>query len=276
MLIFENMSFSFRPEIYLELMPKTEKNRQLEFLSKEFNQLGLGMEKTVVFVDTINATTELNVNLRRTLTMEGVVGINPSNNTPIYASEHFSSCTPKKAKERIIRDFQDPDGIIRILFCTISYGMGMDNKTIRRVILYDVDKRATAIWQKIGRACRDGEVGKAIFMLGKTGSKTGKNIIESGKCIRHAILSQLIGYTAKGVDADACSCFKAACQCIKCSCCSECRADCRCRSSEVAVFGDYADSSSDCSAESEYEAQPDSESIDVEFGISCMTQLNIN
>jgi hypothetical protein len=90
----------------------------LEFLRKEFLEKGKEMKRTVFFVDSIAKTHELNIKFRGMLPNKGKVG------DGWYISEHHSSVTEDEAKRDIKTDFADELGHTKVLFSTISYGMG--------------------------------------------------------------------------------------------------------------------------------------------------------
>jgi superfamily II DNA helicase RecQ len=100
----------------------------------------------------------------------------------------------------------------------------MDNPTIRRVVIYNVGKNAFDLWQKIGRACRDGKRGEAIIMVR---GRAGGGMFTKGVCIRHCILSKLMGYN-KLKTVSLCKCKKSSCECSLCCCCEVCVLKCSC------------------------------------------------
>jgi superfamily II DNA helicase RecQ len=113
----------------------------------------------------------------------------------------------------------------------------MDNKTIRRVVVYDVDDQPTSLWQKVGRACRDGNNGTAIFMKGRNQTNFGKGIFTPTVCLRESILSKLLGYI-KRTAKNQCTCKSPHCSCNLCSCCTECAKKCSCRCLEEGISED--------------------------------------
>jgi hypothetical protein len=91
------------------------------------------MEKTLVFVDSVTKTHTLSGEFRENIPDCGKVYLNPLHFE--YVSEHLSAWTPDGAKSRIIKDFSDPNGIIRILFSTITYGMGNESMLHRATVV---------------------------------------------------------------------------------------------------------------------------------------------
>jgi hypothetical protein len=87
-------------------------------LKTEFLAKGRGMTRTAFFIDSVRKTSELNIKFRGMLPNKGRVG------NGWYVSEHHSAVTEDEAKSDIKSDFEDENGYTRVLFSTISYGMG--------------------------------------------------------------------------------------------------------------------------------------------------------
>jgi hypothetical protein len=139
------------------------------------------------------------------------------------------------------------------LFCNnqviliFIYTKGMDNQTIRRVVVYNVGKNPFDLWQKIGRACRDGKQGEAVLMVR---GKSAGGLFVKGVCMRHCILSKLMGYT--GMKSPSfCKCSKKNCQCTLCKCCEVCVLKCSCSQKSATRSQDWSSASE--SSESEIE-----------------------
>jgi len=67
------------------------------------------------------------------------------------------SCSPPSNKEAVLKSFQDPMGVIRILVATIAFGMGVDCSPVHRTIHFGPSKNLEAFLQETGRARRDGK-----------------------------------------------------------------------------------------------------------------------
>jgi len=109
---------------------------------------------------------------------------------------------------------------------------GIDNKTIKRVIIYDTTRCSKSqIWQEIGRCSRDNSPGEAIIFQSVNTTKV-KNLsgeqFDSKICLRDTLLNELMGYE----NINWTNCDKShgddKCNCTSCKCCSSCQSMCMC------------------------------------------------
>ena len=120
---------------------------------------------------------------------------------------------------------------IRILFCTIAFGMGVDIPDIRRVVHWGCSKSVMSYWQEVGRCGRDGLPAVATLYPLPTSlmnaTRTSEDMLKWGRsarknveCLRRTILAhfELVGGSK----------FKPFTQngCTKCQCCSYCKSTC--------------------------------------------------
>lgn len=213
-----------RPEIFLELRKREGFEKSLQFIIDDTREKGQSATKTLVFVRGINKTHEFNFNFRRMLTDKGRIR-SEDGEKPKYLSEHFSSVTEPTTRERITTDFAKEDGYIRVLFSTISYGLGINNPHIETVVIYDSDPVKSSLWQKISRGSRNGKQGKAIIFAESDKPKSN-SFFKPGVCMRHTILSGLSGYKSRDDSSHSCTGYKEICS--RYMCCSICRVKCSC------------------------------------------------
>lgn len=68
----------------------------------------------------------------------------------------FMSATDQTVKESIIKSFCTQDQQLRIVICTIAFGMGVDCINVRQIVHWGVASDVESYVQESGRAGRDG------------------------------------------------------------------------------------------------------------------------
>jgi len=71
--------------------------------------------------------------------------------------EMLHSCSPLSNKEEVLKSFQDPKGVIRILVAPFAFGMGEDCRAVHRTVHFGPSKNLEVFVQESGRAGRDGK-----------------------------------------------------------------------------------------------------------------------
>jgi len=95
--------------------------QDLRILINDYMKRGSTMDKTLFFIDSVSKTHEYNIAFKDKIPNKG-------KEDGYYISDHFSSATEPEARLRILKDFADENGKLKVLFSTVSYGMG-ENKT---------------------------------------------------------------------------------------------------------------------------------------------------
>ena len=97
------------------------KGHQFEWLVEEINKNGLSTERTIIYCQTIQQCSHIYSTLKSMIgdtIYAGKLGDNRS-----VLLEMLHSCYPPSNKEAVLKSFQDPKGVIRILVATIAFGM---------------------------------------------------------------------------------------------------------------------------------------------------------
>ena len=137
-----------------------------------------------------------------------------------------------------LENFRRLDSKLRVLVCTLAFGMGVEIPNIHQVIHWGKSKSIMSHWQEIGRAGRDGAQSKAVWYPKSTAGED-KEVFDSIKnnsdlCIRKTILEVFVfpGMDRTSLDKmdqrEKCSQKCSRCVCPLCICCSHCRQKCSC------------------------------------------------
>ena len=135
--------------------------------------------------------------------------------------EMLHSCSPPSNKEAVLKSFQDPKGVIRILVATIGFGIGVDCRAVHRTIHFGPPKNLEAFVQESGRAGRDGKSSVSYLLyhglLLTHVEKDIKNFIHTKDCRRKFLLKEFNDTSAHTTVVDH-------------LCCDNCSKNCECGS----------------------------------------------
>ena len=135
----------------------------------------------------------------------------------------FSSSISATGKQSILERFTN-DTDLRIVIATDAFGMGIDIRDIRCVVIHGLPESYNHLWQQIGRASRDGGSGRAVIHKKQTRMRIEDNVRQFfctiiNSCIREEIVQNVSLKQTKFV-------HKTSTICKKCSCCSFCKSVC--------------------------------------------------
>lgn len=214
----------------------------------------IDINKTIVFVNSIDKCHQIYslfyLKLKKGFFKNGAKSIS---NRLI---DMYHSGTDEKSKARISSEFGKTDSTLRILICTIAFGLGVNIPDVRNVVLWGLPSSILDLWQEIGRGGRDSKQSQCIIygyprsLVCKTCTKKCdckegiilKQIMEE-TCTRYCILEyfvlnkemedelKTVVPTAKCQSLDC----KEICQCEFCMCCSFCAKDCPCPQKNCSV-----------------------------------------
>lgn len=141
-----------------------------------------------------------------------------------------------KDLEYILHEFSKPGSILRLIICTIAFGMGINIPDIEVVVHWGACDSMMDYWQEVGRAGRDGRASKAMYYVtprsilqtSDTMKELCKALDQSNiTCFRDAILKHFTGYSPAPVRS-VCTLKCIECDCLYCKCCHLCRKACPC------------------------------------------------
>jgi superfamily II DNA helicase RecQ len=109
--------------------------------------------------------------------------------------EMYHSSTDADTKRWIMEDFTKCDSTIKVLVCTIAFGMGVSISDTEIVIHWGAPKSILAYWQEIGRSGRSGQYSYAIMypykhsLISNMVTEEIKTLSKSSECLRKYALT---------------------------------------------------------------------------------------
>ena len=139
----------------------------------------------------------------------------------------FHAPQTKIMKEEILCQLNLKKPILRVIFATVAFGMGVDIHSVRQIIHIGAPKTVREYFQETGRAGRDGEFSKAIMYYNNRDIAKNKPGLEDkkrmycqskNKCLRSLLLEYLDANQTVPVQPGhlCCSVCKNLCSCIEC------------------------------------------------------------
>lgn len=109
----------------------------------------------------------------------------------------------QKVKEHIVSQLGNPNCTIRLVFATVSLGMGLNAPHVRHVIHYKPPRSIEKYFQETGRAGRDGLPAKATLYYNRSDIKDKKTFQQrmidycklEDRCLRNFMLEHF-GFSA--------------------------------------------------------------------------------
>ena len=157
----------------------------------------------------------------------------------------FHANYPEHERERIVQDVVSGKSMLRLLFVTVAFGIGVDVNNIRRVIHIGVPHTIEEYFQEAGRCGRDGLPASSIIYYNSYDLASSRNVavhmnelVKAEKCKREIILNHF-GYGSPkrdGAEHTCCDYHQKKC------CCDDCVI------SSAAQMMDMADSDISCGA----------------------------
>lgn len=143
----------------------------------------------------------------------------------------YTSITQKEVKDTILKAICNPVSSLRVVVCTISFGMGINCPDIHQVIHWGPSEDVEAYIQETGRAGRDGKTSCALLFVSKadfsakgrhhTVNSSMLNYCKVQTCRRSFLLSEFdTDDQPNPIGCSCCDICATECVCINCRCSS--------------------------------------------------------
>ena len=135
----------------------------------------------------------------------------------------YMSVTVASVKEQIVKSFCDPSGNLRVVICTVAFGMGLDCPNVRKVMHWGPPTDLEGYIQESGRG---GEMCESTIMYHQSDQvHTTKLMVEycenNSSCRRHKLFKDFDDYDSLKLPLSACKCCdicSKTCKCNECQC----------------------------------------------------------
>jgi ATP-dependent DNA helicase RecQ len=190
--------------------------------------------KTIIFADSIKQVADIYEMFIDTFCIKGL---------QCYTGRvsMFHGQIGETLRHYVLNEFKKADSSIRLLICTIAFGMGIEIADIKQVVHWGMSKSVLGYWQEVGRGGRDGTPSTAIWYPKTSKGSNDKELFtklktDQSACVRLQILQSFMitGMNRERLDElenkSPCSSIGGCteCKCSLCVCCSHCRQQCPC------------------------------------------------
>ena len=192
-----------------------------DWIVEEIAVLGVCTPKKIIYCQSIEACAKLYCHFDITLQDKGYVDADCRVKDCIFAMFHAKISDEHKAT--ILQSFSNVQGICRVLFATVAFGMGVNNPDIRMVIHYGPSHSTEEYIQECGRGGRDGSPCHAVLYTysgctrGLISAEMKDYCKDSSNCRRKHFSSFPGAYTLPSILHECCDVCQRKCLCL-CTC----------------------------------------------------------
>ena len=153
-----------RSNIYFEVRPRTTIEADMAPIVHDLRANQHKAQRVLIYCRSLNMCADLYAHFCYELGEKG--SYYPENaehvsDNRLYGMYHAKS--PSHNKDVILKSMLDANGVVRVVFCTVALGMGVNFAGLNHIIHYGAPSSIEDYYQECGRAGRSGEQAKSVI-----------------------------------------------------------------------------------------------------------------
>ena len=159
---------------------------------------GINSERVIIFCQTYLDTLQVFKDLVCMLGRRNALHAQSDSNTDkshLRLCEKYDGSTSSKNQEHVVKSFTQLDGVVRVVVCTVAFGMGLDSPNVHTVIHWGAPRQVDMYVQETGRGGRDGHLTNARLYFTPRSSCSSimkEYYTNSSRCRREILMSVFV------------------------------------------------------------------------------------
>ena len=153
-----------RSNIYFEVRPRTSIEADMAPIVCDLQANKHKASRVLIYCRSLNTCADLYAHFCYELGEDGSYypeSAEHISDNRLYGMYHAKS--PSHNKDVILKSMLDENGVVRVVFCTVALGMGVNFVGLNHIIHYGAPSSIEDYYQECGRAGRSGEQAKSVI-----------------------------------------------------------------------------------------------------------------